>query len=300
MCGFGEYGFPESHSASFALLAYASAWLKHYYPLEFYCSLLNSLPMGFYSASQLIQDAKRHQISVLPVCINSSSWDYQIEQHGDTRALRLGFCQIKGLQQQRLDNMLKRRPSSGFSHVSLENDCCCFYFFGDFFIFAVSTEPEIAVNDPFFVQTTTKSQLRIMSYNVNNLFDAKHDDGAFDYTFLPKTHPDKFAQCQTIKEEYYKKQCEEIDWTNAKLAQKIKQIVKVLAAHGTKPDILALQEIENENVIKLLAKAAGYSQYVVTDYGAHRGVDVVILFNTKKLTLLEEAYVKSPGRSTAC
>ena len=118
MCGFGEYGFPESHSASFALLAYASAWLKHYYPLEFYCSLLNSLPMGFYSASQLIQDAKRHQISVLPVCINSSSWDYQIEQHGDTRALRLGFCQIKGLQQQRLDNMLKQRPSSGFSHVS--------------------------------------------------------------------------------------------------------------------------------------------------------------------------------------
>lgn len=163
--------------------------------------------------------------------------------------------------------------------------------------FAVTTTgPDIPVNDAFFIQTTTKSQIRIMSYNVNNLFDAEHDDGAFDYAFLPKTHPDKLAQCQTIKQEYYKKQCEETDWTNAKLAQKIKQIVKVITAHGTKPDVLALQEIENENVIKMLAKAAGYSQYVVTDYGAHRGVDVAILFNTKKLTLLEEAYVKSPGR----
>lgn len=117
MCGFGEYGFPESHSASFALLAYASAWLKHYYPLEFYCSLLNSLPMGFYSASQLIQDAKRHQIMVLPVCINSSGWSYQIQQHGEIRALRIGFCQVKGLQCQRIEKMLSLRPQQGFSHV---------------------------------------------------------------------------------------------------------------------------------------------------------------------------------------
>ena len=162
--------------------------------------------------------------------------------------------------------------------------------------FAIPAEPEIPVHNAFFVKTTTKSQIRIMSYNVNNLFDAEHDAGAFDYTFLPKSHPEKMAQCQTIKEEYYKTQCEEIDWTNAKLAKKIKQIVKVLTAHGTKPDILALQEIENENVIKMLAKAAGYSKYIVTNYGAHRGVDVAILYNSKKLTLIEEAYVKSPGR----
>ncbi|KFK61221.1 DNA polymerase, partial [Vibrio vulnificus] len=73
ICGFGEYGFPESHSASFAVLAYCSAWLKHYYPAEFYTALLNSQPMGFYSPSQLVQDAKRHGIAVLPICVNFSN-----------------------------------------------------------------------------------------------------------------------------------------------------------------------------------------------------------------------------------
>ncbi|MCV5264400.1 DNA polymerase III subunit alpha, partial [Escherichia coli] len=67
ICGFGEYGFPESHSASFAVLAYCSAWLKYYYPAEFYTALLNSQPMGFYSPSQLVQDARRHGVEVLPV-----------------------------------------------------------------------------------------------------------------------------------------------------------------------------------------------------------------------------------------
>ncbi|MCV5804551.1 hypothetical protein OFN34_37715, partial [Escherichia coli] len=66
ICGFGEYGFPESHSASFAVLAYCSAWLKYYYPSEFYTALLNSQPMGFYSPSQLVQDARRHGVEVLP------------------------------------------------------------------------------------------------------------------------------------------------------------------------------------------------------------------------------------------
>ena len=70
ICGFGEYGFPESHSASFAVLAYVSAWLKHYYPEAFYVGLLNSLPMGFYSASQIIQDAQQHQVNVLGFCVN--------------------------------------------------------------------------------------------------------------------------------------------------------------------------------------------------------------------------------------
>ncbi|MDW3190523.1 hypothetical protein R8O02_30415, partial [Vibrio sp. Vb0932] len=72
ICGFGEYGFPESHSASFAVLAYCSAWLKYYYPAEFYTALLNSQPMGFYSPSQLVQDARRHGVEVLPICVNHS------------------------------------------------------------------------------------------------------------------------------------------------------------------------------------------------------------------------------------
>ena len=73
--GFGEYGFPESHAASFALLVYASAWLKVHYPLEFACALLNSQPMGFYSASSIVRDAQKHEVCVLPPDIDKSSWD---------------------------------------------------------------------------------------------------------------------------------------------------------------------------------------------------------------------------------
>src|SRR5210317_541552 len=73
--GFGEYGFPESHSASFALLVYVSCWLKHHTPAAFTCALLNSQPMGFYSASQLIQDVRRHGVEVRPVDVNHSFRD---------------------------------------------------------------------------------------------------------------------------------------------------------------------------------------------------------------------------------
>ena len=118
ICGFGEYGFPESHSASFALLAYASAWLKCYYPLEFLTALLNSLPMGFYSASQLVQDGKRHGLQVLPVCIQHSDWDHKIEQSPTGPALRLGLRQVKGLQQDLLQQVLQQRPAEGFHSLS--------------------------------------------------------------------------------------------------------------------------------------------------------------------------------------
>src|SRR5690606_27185535 len=70
--GFGGYGFPESHSASFAILCYASSWIKCHHPAAFYCAILNSLPMGFYSASELVQDAKRQGVTVMPVDINKS------------------------------------------------------------------------------------------------------------------------------------------------------------------------------------------------------------------------------------
>ncbi|MDP3539647.1 MAG: error-prone DNA polymerase [Azonexus sp.] len=91
--GFGEYGFPESHAASFALLVYASAWLKRHYPAAFLCGLLNSQPMGFYSPSMLIQDAKRHRVSVLPPDVTASDWDSQIDETG---AVRLGLREISG------------------------------------------------------------------------------------------------------------------------------------------------------------------------------------------------------------
>lgn len=118
ICGFGEYGFPESHSASFALLAYASAYCKHYYPLQFLAGLLNSLPMGFYSPAQLIADAKRHQLNILPVCINHSDWDHQLEQVGVTQALRLGFRLVKGLNKTRMSEVLAKRPATGFQTLT--------------------------------------------------------------------------------------------------------------------------------------------------------------------------------------
>ncbi len=100
--GFGEYGFPESHAASFALLVYVSAWLKRHAPAAFYCGLLNSQPMGFYAPSQLVQDARRHQVSVLPVDVQHSDWAHRLDpdQSGHDRinpALRLGLRLVKGL-----------------------------------------------------------------------------------------------------------------------------------------------------------------------------------------------------------
>ncbi|WP_333797022.1 error-prone DNA polymerase [Rheinheimera sp.] len=123
ICGFGEYGFPESHSASFALLAYASAWLKHYYPLEFFTSLLNSLPMGFYSASQLVQDARRQGVTILPVCIQHSAWQHQIETTADGLALRLGLQLVKGLSQASTTLLLTKRPATGFASLAALRQC---------------------------------------------------------------------------------------------------------------------------------------------------------------------------------
>ncbi len=114
ICGFGEYGFPESHSASFAVLAYCSAWLKYYYPEAFYTSLLNSLPMGFYSASQLIQDAKRHQVDIAPVCVNRSTYHHYLRQSAKGLTLQLGFRQVNGLSEQSIQKLLQHRPPEGF------------------------------------------------------------------------------------------------------------------------------------------------------------------------------------------
>ncbi|MBO7913102.1 error-prone DNA polymerase [Vibrio sp. G41H] len=118
ICGFGEYGFPESHSASFAVLAYCSAWLKCYYPECFYASLLNSQPMGFYSPSQLVQDAQRHNVVVLPVCVNASQDNHIIVEHQNGLAIRLGLRQIKGFSEHGIQSVLANRPPSGYRHPS--------------------------------------------------------------------------------------------------------------------------------------------------------------------------------------
>ena len=116
--GFGSYGFPESHAAAFAQLAYVSAWLKCHYPDVFACALLNSLPMGFYEPAQIVIDARKHGVEVRPVDINHSGWDNTLEeQRGKYRALRLGFRQVKGLSKLELERAIERR-GAGYTDIS--------------------------------------------------------------------------------------------------------------------------------------------------------------------------------------
>ena len=89
--GFAGYGFPESHSASFAVLAYVSCWLKFYFPVEFYVALLNSWPMGFYTPSQLVQDAKRHNIHVEAPCVNKSDTEHTLVIVNQEKHIQLGL-----------------------------------------------------------------------------------------------------------------------------------------------------------------------------------------------------------------
>ena len=108
--GFGTYGFPESHAASFALLVYASAWIKCHYPDVFICALLNAQPMGFYSPAQLVAEAKRSGVEVRPIDINNSQCDCSLESTGHSRhALRLGMRQVKGLKRYEAERLTASR-----------------------------------------------------------------------------------------------------------------------------------------------------------------------------------------------
>ncbi|MDH3437053.1 MAG: error-prone DNA polymerase [Betaproteobacteria bacterium] len=136
--GFGEYGFPESHSVSFALLAYVSAWLKYHEPAAFLAAMLNSQPLGFYSSSQLVQDARRHGVEVLPVDVTASDWECTLEPRftiHDSRftdypspvtrhpsrllppAVRLGLLMVKGLSQANAERIVAARLQSPFTNV---------------------------------------------------------------------------------------------------------------------------------------------------------------------------------------
>jgi len=113
--GFGEYGFPESHSASFALLVYVSSWLKCHKPAAFTCALLNSQPMGFYSASQLVQDVQRHGVTVQPVDVTCSAWDCSLEaDETGAAALRLGLRMVKGLSEDAGQRIVAERSQDEF------------------------------------------------------------------------------------------------------------------------------------------------------------------------------------------
>jgi len=111
--GFGEYGFPESHAASFAQLVYVSSWLKCHYPAAFGCALLNSQPMGFYAPAQIVRDAREHGVVVLPPDVNHSAWDCTLEGEGEPYALRLGLRQIDGLPEHVAAALVAEREERG-------------------------------------------------------------------------------------------------------------------------------------------------------------------------------------------
>ena len=116
--GFGEYGFPESHAASFALLVYASAYIKCHHPDVFCAAILNSQPMGFYQPAQLVRDAREHDVEVLPVDINESQWDCTLEGTLDTSsAVRLGFRQVSGLKEEEIEKQLIAKRGNGYSSL---------------------------------------------------------------------------------------------------------------------------------------------------------------------------------------
>ncbi len=132
--GFGEYGFPESHAASFAILVYASSWLKAHYPAHFACALINSLPMGFYAPAQIVADAQRHGVSVRPVDVQHSDWDCTLEPTGATTAstvstttssslptLRLGLRLVKGLSEKvgrAIENERRAHDGGGYDDIN--------------------------------------------------------------------------------------------------------------------------------------------------------------------------------------
>lgn len=116
--GFGAYGFPESHAASFALLVYVSSWLKCFYPDVFASALLNSMPMGFYQPAQIVSDARKHGVTVRPVDINHSMWDNTLEEKaGAYCAMRLGFRQVTGLREDDI-NLLIQHRNNGYNSIN--------------------------------------------------------------------------------------------------------------------------------------------------------------------------------------
>jgi error-prone DNA polymerase len=121
--GFGEYGFPESHAASFALIAYATAWMKRHYPDVFACSLLNAQPMGFYSPATIVGDAKRHDVEIRPVDVERSLWDCALEpvpRGGPPRfSVRMGLRYVKGLGRRQWERIRDARGERAF--VSVED-----------------------------------------------------------------------------------------------------------------------------------------------------------------------------------
>ena len=115
--GFGSYGFPESHAASFALIAYASSWMKCHHPDVFGCALLNAQPMGFYAPAQIVRDARQHGVEIRPISVNDSQWDCTLESSGRMHAIRLGLRMVKGLSRAEGDSVVDGRAVASYCSI---------------------------------------------------------------------------------------------------------------------------------------------------------------------------------------
>jgi len=118
LCAFADYGFPESHSASFALIVYASCYLKHYHPAAFAAALLNSQPMGFYSSNTILADARRHGVEVRPPCAQRSHWESTLEGDAKEPAIRLGMMEIAGLGAKHRERFEAQRARGPFASIA--------------------------------------------------------------------------------------------------------------------------------------------------------------------------------------
>lgn len=160
---------------------------------------------------------------------------------------------------------------------------------------------------PLFLLLTTQAAyaktLELMSYNVENLFDANHDSGKKDWSFLPKNFPGKKEECKKENSKYRRQECLEADWTAAKVEWKVNQIVDVIKKErATTPDILALVEVENPIVVGMVAKKLGFENIEMTESPDQRGVDVALLYKNnadiKKISRTEHVVpVDYPSRN---
>ena len=153
-------------------------------------------------------------------------------------------------------------------------------------------------SDSDYILPVDSNELKIMSYNVQNLFDTDHDEDKNDYEFLPKEHPDK-SKCDQVRNP---STCRSLDWSDEKVELKIQQIVKAVNAQGVLPDILVLSEVENSVVVEQLADALGFDAFDITTSPDERGIDCAILYRKKKLTRVsydevEVSNLRSPTRN---
>ena len=142
---------------------------------------------------------------------------------------------------------------------------------------------DLATEELGYRVTTGANEIKIMSYNAENLFDTEHDMGKKDFEFLPKNHPKKI-ECEKDRNENRRRYCLDTDWTSDKLAIKISQLKKAVEASGSIPDVLTLTEVENKKAVQPLATALGYDGVLITNSPDARGIDNVILYKREKLT----------------